>query len=134
MNPEMKKKLNAAFRALRKRGYIARQSFSCCLTCAGCELSGMLKEAHETGKPLPRGAVYYHRQDAERLRETGRSMLRYGRVEWWGGDGEAPALTTPLSTDQVAVEVMEELERAGVPAKWDGDTARCIEIDLRGAR
>lgn len=133
MDPELKKKLDAAFRALRKRGYIARQSFSCCSNCAGYDLSIMLKEAHEAGKALPRGSVFYHRQDAECLRETGRTMLRYGQIEYWGHEVNE-ILATPLSTDQVAVEVMEELERAGVPAEWDGDTARCIEIDLRGAR
>lgn len=35
---ENKAKLNLAFKALRKLGYIAKQSFMCCSSCAGAQM------------------------------------------------------------------------------------------------
>jgi hypothetical protein len=65
MKLEDKQKIRVAFRELRKRGYVARMNFMCCLGC-GCAA-------------LPKGAtkwVFYHQQDAE------------GASLWiaWGGD------------------------------------------------
>lgn len=67
----MSEKLNNAFRALRKRGYFARQNFWCCQTC-GC---AAVPEEHAESY------VFYHQQDAEGLKRDGGTMLA------WGGDG-----------------------------------------------
>lgn len=82
-------KLNDAFRLLRKRGYFARQNFWCCQTC-GC---AAVPEDHAESY------VFYHRQDAERLRKDGGTMLA------WGGDGD---------------EIVKCCLEAGLVVTWDG--------------
>jgi hypothetical protein len=67
----VKAKLNTAFKALRKAGYFARQSFMCCQSC-GC---------YAVPKALAENYVFYHKQDADNLRAGGRVYLS------WSGDG-----------------------------------------------
>lgn len=68
---ETKKKLNAAFRALRKVGYTAKQNFWCCQNCAWHALTD--EEADK--------AVFYHQQDNDTFKETGECYLA------WSGNG-----------------------------------------------
>jgi hypothetical protein len=66
----IKDKINKAFRALRKAGYVAHQNWQCCQSC-GCAA-------------LPDGCkkyVFYHSQDADNLRKRGSVHLA------WDGDG-----------------------------------------------
>lgn len=51
----MSTKLNKAFRALRKAGFIAKQNFGCCQICAWSDIPD---EAENV--------VFYHHQDNER--------------------------------------------------------------------
>ena len=64
--------LNKAFAELRKKGYFARQNFTCCQSCGWAELTD-----EESKK-----AVFYHRQDAEDLKKTGVVYLA------WSGSGQ----------------------------------------------
>jgi hypothetical protein len=66
-----KKRLNAAFRALRKAGYTAKQNFWCCQSCAWNALTD--EEAEK--------AVFYHRQDNDRFKVDGECYLA------WSGSG-----------------------------------------------
>ena len=81
-------KITAAFKSLRKAGFFAKQNHTCCQSC-GCEA-------------LPEGTknyVFYHRQDANDLKKTGKCFLS------WGGDGE--------KIKAAALEV-------GLKVEWDG--------------
>jgi hypothetical protein len=101
--------VNKAFRALRSQGFVAKQRFMCCQGCA-------LSEPELSEAPGP--YVFYHQQDAEYF-ETGRGgklMIRYGQQK---GDTRA-----------VARKVVAALKAAGVPCAWNGQTDRCIEVDL----
>lgn len=101
--------VNKAFRALRREGFIAKQSFMCCSSCA-CSSP----ELNETPAPY----VFYHSQDAEYF-TTGRGeklMIRFGQKK---GDGRA-----------VARKIIAALKAAGVPVSWNGKADRCIEADL----
>lgn len=94
-----------AFAELRKHGYVARMNFSCCGGCASYEI-GQSKKYQ--GK-----CVYYHRQAAERLRETGKCMLG------WSGDAKL---------------ICKILEKHGVTVTEHPvfDDSHCIGIDLSG--
>lgn len=124
-----KAKLTAAFRELRRRGFIARQNFKCCSGCAGAALGNELVERHKAGKPLPRGVVFYHRQDAEDLASSGRCMARFGQILGYDGNPE-PLVTTPVETAAVGAEAVEVFRAAGVGVKWNGDPDQCIEISV----
>lgn len=57
------------FRQLRRLGYFAHANWKCCQGCACAALPAGTTQA-----------VFYHSQDAEMLRDTGRVYLS------WGGD------------------------------------------------
>jgi hypothetical protein len=116
--------LTAAFGALCDLGYIAREDFSCCGTCAGYELTTLAEEAIDRGRPAEsiRGAVYYHRQDAERFAARTDFHLGYGALDSrrYGELG--------LPTEQVGREVVRVLGEHGVETEWDGDANTRIRV------
>ena len=67
-----KTKITKAFRELRKQGYVAKQNFWCCQSCAWGDLSDEESEK----------AVFYHEQDNQDLKENGKCCLS------WSGDGQ----------------------------------------------
>jgi hypothetical protein len=67
-----KSKITKAFRELRNYGYLAKQNFWCCQSCAWADL---------TNKELEK-AVFYHRQDNKDLKENGSCYLA------WRGNGQ----------------------------------------------
>ena len=75
-------RLREAFSNLRKQGYLARQRFSCCSSCAGSELACYVRDMQPRRSERVQGGVFYHRQDADALRGTYMSDLaiRYGRI------------------------------------------------------
>lgn len=81
----MTNQITAAFKALRKHGYTARQNFSCCSSCAWYELG-------EQGKDEK--VVFYNRQAGAALRGGG--SYRYSRFRRgpeilylnWSGDAD----------------------------------------------
>lgn len=102
---EDKEKVNQLFLNLRKSGYIARQNFTCCGSCASYELG----EYCET-KGIPEGqrkVVYYHRQDTDRFQDRGRLMLG------WSGNG---------------TEIVRMAKDLGITTAWDGSEDTRIEL------
>lgn len=91
--------LDGAFKALRSRGYFARQNFWCCQSC-GCY--AVPKESSEK-------YVFYHRQDAERLKKDGGTMLA------WNGDG---------------YEIVKVCLEAGLTVKWNGKESTRIWVGI----
>jgi len=94
---DIKDKLNKAFRALRKAGYFAKQDFECCQSC-GC---AAVPDTHQ------HKYVFYHRQDRDYLRNTGKCYLA------WNGNGE---------------EIVKILRDAGIKVGWDGSDTKRIEV------
>ena len=65
-----KKNLNKAFRELRKEGFIAKQNFMCCQTCAWAAIPEKEKKV-----------VFYHRQDNDTLKSKNSCYIA------WKGNG-----------------------------------------------
>ena len=122
-------KLNAAFKNLRKQGFIARQSFSCCSSCAGYKIATDVKEMKEAKRAKVKGWVFYTRQDVARPRErwsyrggTQRLFLAYGPVSVHEvGDFGLP-------TVEVGQAIKAALEEQGLKVEWDGDPNKRIEV------
>lgn len=112
-----KDRLNGMFRELRRQRIVARQNFMCCGSCASAELASMVRERDA------RGAVYYHRQEGERLRAGAeRVYLAYG-----AGDGASE------SEDRViGLEIVHAAQRNGLAVDWDGDVTKCVVVLLPG--
>lgn len=125
MNDTSKNKLNAAFRSLRKEGFIARQSFSCCGSCAGYELATAVSEMPEAKRARVKGVVFYTKQDAANLRWKPTSLfLAYGPLDTQA-HGEIG-----LPTETVGAAVVQALNAAGLATRWDGTASAKIEVVL----
>lgn len=124
-----KQRLTAAFKDLRKLGYIALQNFACCNNCAGYEIATRVKDMPAGRQDKLAGAVYYHRQDADALAGTKvRSLyLKFGPVTVWGGDGTT-SNTYGKAHKAIAEDVCKALRDHGLDVEWGGDTDRCIVV------
>lgn len=87
--------LTKAFRALRRAGYFARQNFKCCQTCAWSAI------------PEDTKCVFYHKQDADRLRNEGAVPLM------WEGNGK---------------EIVNIFKAHDLAAVWNGSDAGRIVV------
>ena len=92
----MTNQITAAFKALRKHGYTARQNFSCCSSCAWHELG-------EQGKSEK--VVFYNRQAGEVLRGTGSYRYRRGpQTLYLNWSGDADLICSELEAQGLTVE------------------------------
>jgi hypothetical protein len=142
-----KHKLNQAFKALREQGFVARQSFKCCSSCAGWAVS--VEFAQKTAKDpnfTAKGFVYYHQQDVIAEKEIRRAkwsercpsmMLRFGRVEFEPHDFNGKPLEGHenlkagkwgIDDTEIGKAVCRALDAAGLEYKWDGNPSICIEV------
>lgn len=114
-------KLTAAFRHMRKAGYVARQNFSCCGGCASSELGDVLDT-----KPEKLGAAYYHRQDGERINRD-----RNPAEEVWLGFGASPH-ATHVDDEEAGWAVCRALAKAGLSFEWNGSGSMRVCVKLPG--
>lgn len=112
-NAAVKEKLRVAFRRLRREGFIARQSFQCCMGCALSELDSVLALS-----PEKRGAVYFHRQDAEAFGRRGDHVGLHVRFT-----GRADDEAGMLAAAAAAVAAFAD---AGFSPEWSGDPDQTI--------
>ena len=111
-------RLDAAFAALEAEGVIARQNFTCCMSCGSTEIWDEMRVAHEEGAPVE-GYTFYHVQDTESAVEGHGIYLAYGACE----EGEAAALA-------VADRIVAELRANGLAPRWDGRWDQRIAVPL----
>lgn len=71
-NRQFKAELNNGFKALRKKGYWARQNWTCCQSCGWYEVPDDKADK----------AVFYHKQDGAQLKESNPKVYLA-----WAGDG-----------------------------------------------
>lgn len=109
-------KLGAAFKALRKLGFIARQNYLCCGNCAGCQIAIDIDKMPEEKKAKVQGAVFYHRQAREAMDDGHGLWLNYGPVSASGKEYGLP-------TEQVGALALVTLREAGLLVEWDGNPA-----------
>lgn len=101
---KFKAQLTVAFKAMRKAGFVARQNFWCCQSCAWADLGDKYPEReHEF--------VFYHKQDTERI-PSGAICLAW--------DSEHPEL------------IISALVNAGLKVQWDGTSDKRIEAVFVG--
>ncbi len=111
--------LDAAFKQLRKEGFFARQSFMCCGSCGMAKAAVEIKAGVAAGKLTPAGVVFYHKQDAEDLKEGRDLYLSFSR-----GPTDNPA--NFLTTAEVGQRIVAVLNKHGVETEWDGSPATRI--------
>jgi len=105
----LKRRVDAAFRALKKQGVFCRRNFLCCQSCGTA--------AVPDGTPY----VFWHGQDEDGLRESGTVRLAFGAP---GKDGKTVTL------GRIIVSAMKA---AGVRAVWDGNPDKRIRLEVADA-
>jgi hypothetical protein len=114
-------RLDAAFRELDGAGIVARQDFTCCMTCGTAEIGGQVEpDARDV-----RGFAFYHRQDLETAVERGVLHIAYGAFY-----REPATEADPAETAAVGREVAAVLEEHGLLVLWDGDIEERIQVPL----
>jgi len=109
--------LTGAFADLRKQGFMAKQN---CMCCSGCACAKIWTEIQKKpGKYI--GAVYYHKQDTDHLKESGEFCVGFGPMnvdaeDWvWLLAGHAAKTT---------------FERYGLAVEWSGSRDQRLTIKL----
>jgi len=110
---DLRMRVKLAFRALRKKHYLAEQNFLCCRTCATAAMqlqcSQFAHHAAKTGDPPKVGFVYYTADDENYLHAN--LMVH---VSWHGQ----------------ADEVRSALEAEGLSVDWDGADATRMLVKI----
>ena len=121
-----KARLNAAFRDLRVQGILAKQNYACCQNCGFADLEEEFEVLARRGREV-KGGVFYHAQDADTLRESGRCYLAYS-----GFDADEDASTAAQCDAAVRIGriACDTLRRRGLKVKWDGSVKTRIAVDL----
>jgi hypothetical protein len=111
-----KDQIGTLFATLRKQGFLARQSFMCCMGCACAALPDLPKFQGA------KGVVYYHKQDAEVWEGRGKDLyIRYGAAML----DENPGLT-----QAVGAEIVKTAMALGIKTTWNGKADECITIQV----
>jgi hypothetical protein len=114
---EMRRRVQMAFKELRRMGFIAKSNFACCMSCAVAELQDIGNEKRRNK------AVYWHRQDEGHFRETGLLNIRYCYIPTKGIEGD-----TTCVEHHIGEQVAMALRKAGLEIQWDGDPGKVIEV------
>jgi len=118
-----KTRLNEAFKALRKHGFIARQNFMCCGGCAGNKIAYEAEKLVDQGKTVA-GGVFYHKQAGDNLREGRSFYVNFGRIESMK-HGEIGTMTD----EEIGRLVVKEFEAARLRVVWEGNTNTAILVE-----
>jgi len=113
--------INEVFKAMRKRGYLAKQNYLCCMGCASAALATLGDTLKDHGKD-PRGCVYYHRQDTEHWKSGKSLFLRFGNFDTIKYGEYGASMVT------VGNELCEELMNQDLHFIWNGDPSMCVEV------
>ena len=114
-------RINAAFATLRKQGFIARQHFLCCGTCAGAALATQVGKMPAAKRAKVKGAVFTTRQD----RGARTLFIKYGRIE------PENCAAVGLPTVAIGEALATALKAQGLAVEWDGSPNSCVEVRIR---
>jgi hypothetical protein len=109
-------RLSAAFRALERRGILARERLGISMSDGWA----LIREARDAVESC-RGAVFYHEQDLPRA-VGGSLLLAFGGLDD-GPDAEIDAA--------IGAEVAAVLREHGLTVDWDGDPQQRIVVAMR---
>jgi hypothetical protein len=111
-------KLDAAFKALERKGVVARQNFTCCSNCGHHEIWDEIKETRTKRKVI--GYAFYHMQDTQAAVDGGGIYVKYSAVE-----------NDEVKKRLIGQKVVDALTAAGLKPGWDGDPGCAIEVRVK---
>lgn len=119
---ECREAIIRAFKKLRSQSIRTRANFMCCGSCACAAITNLDDERKKKGKKPYDGAVYWHHQSEQGLRESGGVCIYYCVDAKNENAAKAPA--TALANKLVAALKAEDLD-----VTWDGSTGSAVEVD-----
>ncbi|MEV0824051.1 DUF6891 domain-containing protein [Nonomuraea rubra] len=127
-------RLSLAMGELAMAGIVAREHYTCCMSCGIAEMGREISELSGV-----RGYVFYHEQDVERAVAGGGVYLAFGPGEL-GGEGErGPGGGFRGEGERrpgggIGREIVEVLRRRGLQVEWCGDDGQRIEVKVNWQR
>ena len=115
---QAKERVNKLFKRLRQEGYIAKQAYLCCRSCA---LHAIWDRVAKLGTGILKRYVFYSRQGVPDLTTEAGVWLSWGAIRI----GEDP---TADEVEAAGLRVIELAQEVGLEADWNGDHYRCIWI------
>jgi len=100
------RRIDEAFAALREQGFFAKANHTCCQSCGLADIPADKEMAY----------VFYHMQDAERLKDDGVCYLA------WGFSGPT------LETKRKGRLICTALREAGLEVDWNGSQHTRIAV------
>jgi hypothetical protein len=110
-------RLATALDALERKGIIARQNFTCCMTCGHTEIGDELEQFEQAGG-VARGYVFFHQQATERVVDGGDINFAYGSV------------LEDVGSEAIAAELADELRNVGLEVDWNGESSMCVMVNV----
>ena len=108
--PTFKRLLNNAFKTFDTVGVIAKQDFTCCLTCGSSKI-------HDYFEPDSKGYTFYSAQDYDDLRMNDSVYLAFS--SWDGDENESR---------KVGFLIKKHLESHELNVDWNGDVRIRIRV------
>lgn len=132
---EFKSRLSCAFKAMRKAGLMALQSYKCCQGCAGAAVEERVKQMSEAEREALKGVALYTQQDAM-PREDSRNFRHFDGLYVGYGPVCVSELKREFGLPRVEVGNLVKccLEEAGLTVEWDGDESSRIFVRMRARR
>lgn len=115
---QAKKRVNELFKRLRQEGYIAKQAYLCCRSCA---LHDLWQRVAKLGTGAMKRYVFYSRQSVPDLMRDAGVWLSWGAIRI-GTDPTADEL------DAAGQRIVEIAQEVGLDTEWDGNSHRCIWV------
>ena len=101
-----KKLFNEMFKKIRKEGFIARQNFKCCQSCAMVAIDNIYGNLEDGSN-----YVFYTNQEAESFEKNGKLFQIIYLA--WGGDGD---------------KIKSIIQEHGFEVEWNGSKDECIGV------
>lgn len=125
---EIRARVTAAFRSLRKQGLIARSGFGCCRGCAGGELATYVENLPPERQARVKGAVFYTTQDKDAFVTGNRERAFQGLWLTYGDLDLSNDTKVGLPTVEVGTLVVKALTDAGLATDWNGNPDQSVKV------
>jgi hypothetical protein len=113
-------RLDTVMAALEDGGIVARQNFSCCMTCGSGEIKDEIETFNTAGR-MARGYVFFHQQATEH------AVDGYGINFAYGAAGLDASVDADIA---IGRELADALRNAGLKVDWNGRLERCVMVEL----
>jgi hypothetical protein len=110
-------RLVTALDALESKGIVARQNFTCCMTCGHTEIGDEVEQFEEAGG-VARGYVFFHQQATDRVVVGDGINFAYGSAQ------------QDVDSEEIAGELADELRKVGLVVDWNGESSMCVMVSL----